>query len=140
MAERRRAMLVALRAVTRAGNPCEFGYHLSQQLGRAGTQLPKPIPDTPEMWSIFGERRLVKDTPTLLERTETPFTKAGKRYITKLIGKSEALQNPKDWDMTDSDLLRINYLEGKLVEYPKRIKELEQIISNLSSQLKDYIG
>lgn len=134
-------MLVALRAVTPHGRPSAEGYSLAYQIGRAGNQIPKPMPEEPEEWSIFGERRLVKDTPTFLERTENPFTKAGLRYISRL---EETLYDgptaERELLKTDDSEIRIAYLEEQLADAPDRIAELEKLVETLSLQLSGVIG
>jgi hypothetical protein len=142
MAERRRAMLVALRAVNPDGRPSEEGHSLAHQIGRAGNQIPAPVPEEPEEWTVFGERRLVKDLPSLLESTRTPFTKAGLQYIHKLEDKHYArdvfderavLLNDHD------DRIHIEFLKEQLADAPERIAELEKIVETLSLQLTGII-
>ena len=64
MAERRRVILLALQA-RKAGNfPSDEGYVLAHKISEAGDYLPTPIEehlDPPEHWSVFGERRLVRE-------------------------------------------------------------------------------
>lgn len=136
MAERQRAMLVALRATNSVGGPSREGHSLAHQIGRAGKRLPKPLPDEPEEWSVFGERRLVRDMPTAMELRESPFTKWGHSYIDKL----ESGEAPAPLDNNDDDQIRrIAYLEEQLADAPERIKELEGLVETLSLQLTGVI-
>lgn len=142
MAERRRAMLVATRAVNLNGRPSEEGLSLAHQIGRAGNQIPAPVPEEPEEWSVFGERRLVKDLPTLMESRESPFTKAGKKYIHKLEDKyyaKDVYDERTDLLRDTDDQIRIAYLEEQLADAPERIAELERIVETLSLQLAGII-
>ena len=122
MAERRRAMLVALRAVAPGGKPSMEGHALAHQIGRAGNQIPAPVPEAPEEWSVFGERRRVRELPSHLEAIESPFT-------TAVIG----------WAMNLDYQLHIDDLEEKLADAPERIAELEKLVETLSLQLAGVI-
>ena len=136
-------MLVALRATNRAGRPSDEGHSLAHQIGRAGSQLPKPVPDEPEEWSVWGERRLVRELPTHLERIQSPFTKAGLRYIRRLEEKyfeNGAHDDAREIYDDNDDQIRIGYLEEQLADAPERIAELEEMVETLSLQLTSIIG
>ena len=144
MAERQRAMLVALRATNNKGTPSREGHSLAHQIGRAGNMIPKPLPEEPEEWSVFGERRLVRDMPTHMEVLESPFTRNGRRYIDRLEGRARKndLDDP-DMDKLSADRdaqIRIAYLEEQLADAPERIHELEGIVETLSLQLTGIIS
>lgn len=142
MAERRRAMLVALRAVW-CGRPSEEGQSLAHQIGRAGQQLPAPVPEEPEEWSVFGERRMVRDLPTLLESTESPFTKAGIRYVERLEARYYLTHSKEERALflaNHDEQDTIETLQRALADAPVRIAELEEIVEQLSSQLNGVSG
>ncbi len=135
-------MLVALRAVW-SGRPSEEGHSLAHQIGQAGQQLPAPVPEEPDEWSVFGERRKVRELPTLLESTQSPFTKAGLRYVERLEARyylthseEERSQFLEHHDEQDT----IETLQRALVDAPTRIAELEEIVDQLTSQLKGVIS
>lgn len=141
MAERRRAMLIALRAITNRGGPSEEGHSLAHQIGMAKDQIPAPVPEEPEEWSVFGERRMVRELPTLLESTRSPFTAAGIRYISRLEDKYYSGDAPDDRSLEESDhQVRIDYLEEQLADAPGRVVELEKMVETLSLQLSGVIS
>jgi hypothetical protein len=142
MAERRRAMLVALRAVNHYGTPSMEGHSLAHQIGRAGNQIPGPVPEEPELWSVYGERRLVKDLPTHLERLTNPFTAKGMTYIARLEDKYYEGAPPEERELLEDQELKIHiaYLQEQLADAPERIKELEKLVETLSLQLTGVIG
>jgi hypothetical protein len=141
MAERRRAMLVALRATNPYGRPSDEGHSLAHQIGRAGDQIPKPIPDEPEEWTVFGERKLVRDLPSQLESTQTPFTKAGLLHMRRLEDRryEKGVYQPEVDSRDYNEELRIAYLEEQLADSPARIAELEELVATLSLQLSGII-
>lgn len=134
-------MLVALRGVNNHGTPSTEGYSLAHQIGRAGNQIPGPVPEEPEQWSVYGERRLVKDLPTHLERITNPFTAKGLRYIARLEDKYYEGAPPEERDFLEDQeaKIRIAYLEERLADAPERIKELEGLVATLSLQLTGVI-
>lgn len=83
LAERRRAILIALRGVNMKGKPCDRSYAIAQAIGYAKDILPvdKPIPGY--TYNHFGQCHL-REVPTILEAEESPFTKMGRRYINTL--------------------------------------------------------
>jgi len=143
MAERRRAMLVALRATTRKGYPSDEGHSLAHQLGRAGDQIPAPLPTEQESWSVFGERRLVRELPTMMEGFAQPFTDVGKRYISRMeilyyksVGGDKLGAKMTQWE----DQVHTSHRDEQLADAPERIAELEKLVETLSLQLSGVIS
>ena len=142
MAERKRAMLIALRATTIYGNPSDEGHNLAHQIGRAGRQIPKPNADDPGHWTVFGERRLVRDVPSFLESSTTPFTRAGMKYIIRLEEShciKDVVEKRLEFINEQGDKNRIGFLEEQLADAPERILELEKLVETLSLQLTGII-
>ncbi len=140
MAERRRAILVALRSNNSAGRPSSEGHSLAHQIGLAGDHIPALSPAEPEQWSPFGERRIVRDMPTFLECEESPFTAHGRRYVARLEQRLSDLDKGLDEDESVKAVMdrhdeSVSYFKRRMEHYPARIKELEELVEELSSQL-----
>ena len=134
-AERKRAILVALSAVNRKGAPSTEGHSLAHQIGRAGDMIPTPNTEDVEIWSVFGERRRVRELPTFLESSQSPFTSAGLLYVKRLEERFYKVQSDHDRALClahceDAGTISI------FGDERQRIAELEEIIAQLSTQLK----
>lgn len=143
MAERKRSILVALRAVNRIGKPSDEGHSLAHQIGAAGEMIPEEVPKEPEEWTVFGERRMVRSLPSHLECLETPFTHAGVNYIERIERKLFSKKKYRDREeivIPDYQALEILALRRELHKAPERIAELEKLVETLTLQLTGVIG
>lgn len=139
LAERKRAVLVALRATAPSGKPSTEGHSLAQQIAKAGNRLPREVPGLSDEWSVFGERRIYRDLPTFLEGNNMGLTKRGERLALRdglrLSRYTDAKLREKLAEKTE----RVKELEHQLKELD-RVKDLEHLVETLTRQLTGTIG
>ena len=153
MAERRRAILVAMQATRDRGEPCETGHAVAHKIGQAGDELAIPGEPWNAEYSVFGERRLVLSLPTFLESRESPFTREGRRRMRSLGRSVDVLRKHigpvavAGLDMLAERVLQAKALEDNVYELRQekdkmriRILDLEETITSLTSQLKGKLG
>lgn len=147
MAERRRVTLLALAQRDRHDMPCEDAHALAHKISEAGDYLPVPVdehPDEPDQWSVFGERRLIREVPTFMESKESPFTALGRRHMAEM---EMWLECHGPFDSVVEDLLKrvgaqeeiITELRAELADSPEKIEQLSELVDLLRRQLSGII-
>lgn len=150
MAERRRAILVALQAMKDDGEPCDTGHAVAHKIAQAGEEL--ALPDEPwnADYSVFGERRLLRGLPTFMEVRESPFTLDGRKRMRHLESLLEVIRkrySPAGLDMVSERVLQATVLEDRVYELRKdkekmqaKITDLQETVTSLTAQLKGKLG
>lgn len=136
MAERKRAILVALQARLDLDQIDEVGHSVAHQISAAGDRLPVAHE---EPWvvgySAFGERRLSFEVPTFLERHQSPFTHAGKKKLRSLRRAIKLLRR-----VEANDGWTIESVQGRIDEMialQERVEELQDDRDALLEKVAD---
>lgn len=150
MAERQRAILVAMQAMRDDGEPCDTGHAVAHKISQAGEELALPVEPWNAEYSVFGERRHVLGLPTFLEGRESPFTCEGRKRLEHLERMMEVIRkrySPAGLDMVSERVLQARGLEDRVYELRgekekmrTKIIDLEETVTSLTSQLKGKLG
>jgi len=132
LAERKRCIRLALNAMTyNASDLChtisDDGHAIAQMISKAKNKLPLEIPRY-DHWSVFGERKLVRNTTTHLEREYGPFTKHGLDTIRDLEEEVARLLKRR---------LTGDQLRARIKKEKKKTKRAQEVANFYAQMLRD---